>query len=420
MEAVETIIVGGGQAGLATSYYLTQYGREHVVLEQAARPAHVWSDERWDSFTLVTPNWTFMIPGAVYDGPDADGYMRRDEIAARFANYVERFRLPVQCNTSVTAIEPVDGGGYKVQTSSGDMQATNVVIATGMEQYPKLPPFAGNLSADITQLHSSAYRNPDALPPGAVLVVGSAQSGAQIAEELYLSGREVFLCVGSAGRAPRRYRGQDVFKWLYQIGFFDLTPDKFPFPIDRFSPPHLTGANGGRTLNLHQFARDGVTLLGHLRSASGDTITLAPDLHETLQRVDGFEVNARNMIDGFIKATGRDAPEEELPQLRDGYDQPIIEDLDLKAAGISTVIWATGYTFDLGLVKAPIFNENGFPIQDRGVTRQPGLAFVGMPWMPSIKPATLTGVAESARHVVETIVGARAGERQEDMAPVSA
>src|SRR5262245_24391327 len=185
MESVETIIIGGGQAGLSTSYYLTQLGREHVVLEQADRPAHVWRDDRWDSFTLVSPNWSFKVPGAEYDGADPDGYMPRDEILSRFDNYVERYRLPVQCNTSVTVVELVDGAGYLVQTSAGAMRGTNVVIATGLEQRPKLPPFAGEFSGVIAKLHSGQYRNPEALPPGAVLVVGSAQSGAQIAEELY-------------------------------------------------------------------------------------------------------------------------------------------------------------------------------------------------------------------------------------------
>jgi putative flavoprotein involved in K+ transport len=408
METVETIIVGGGQAGLATSYYLTQHGREHVVLEAAAQPAHVWADERWDSFTVVSPNWAFKIPGAEYDGADPDGYMGRDEIVARFSDYVERYRLPVQCSTQVLSVEPVDGAGYQVQTSEGLMLANNVVIATGMEQRPKLPAFASNISTDIVQLHSSQYRNPEALPPGAVLVVGSAQSGAQIAEELYLRGRKVFLSVGNAGRAPRRYRGQDVFKWLIQIGFFDRTEDQFPFPKEHFSPPHVTGANGGHTLNLHQFARDGVTLLGHLRDASGEKIKFAPDLHETLPKVDGFEVNVRNMIDGFIQATGIDALiPEELPQLRDGYDHPIIEQLDLKAAGIRTVVWATGFTFDFDLLKVPVLDKNGFPIQERGVTRHPGLSFVGMPWMPSIKPGTLAGAGESAKHIAETIVEAK-------------
>jgi putative flavoprotein involved in K+ transport len=412
VETVETIIVGGGQAGLATSYYLTQHGREHVVLEAAARPAHVWQAERWDSFTLVTPNWTIRMPGAEYNGPDRESFTPRDEIVAYFDEYVERFRLPVRCNTRVISIRPRERGGFEVQTEDGVFQAENVVIATGMEQLPKLPSFATNISTSVTQLHSSRYRNPESLPPGGVLVVGSAQSGAQIAEELYQHGRQVFLSTGGTGRAPRRYRGKDTFEWLYLSGFFDLTPEQFPFPLEHFAPPHITGANGGHTLNLHQFARDGVTLLGHLRGTSDGTVTLTPDLHENLAKADGFERQATKMVDGYIQRSGLEAPEDELPQLRDGFDQPVIEELDLKAAGISTVIWATGYRFDYSLVKLPVFNKDGFPIQTRGVSHHDGLSFVGMLWMPSIKTGTLAGVGEHAKHIAETIVEAKAGQRR--------
>ena len=208
-----------------------------------------------------------------------------------------------------------------------------------------------------------------------MLVVGSAQSGGQIAEELYQHGRDVFLSIGSAGRAPRRYRGKDVIAWLSRIGFFDLTPDKLPVPKEQFAAPHVSGTKGGHTLNLHQFARDGVTLLGHLRGAAGDTISLAPDLHETLARVDQFEREVQKMIDGYVQANGLDAPEEELPQLRDGYEQPIIEELDLKAAGITTVIWATGYTYRLqsGEAACPRCRRLSHP--DEGRDQPPGSLF---------------------------------------------
>jgi putative flavoprotein involved in K+ transport len=425
MERIETVIVGGGQAGLGTSYYLTQQGREHVVLEQAAQAGNVWRNERWDSFTLVTPNWTLKMPGAEYDGNDRDGFMPRNEVVTYFERYVDRFALPIQYNARVLAIEPTGRAGYKVITPERTYLATNVVIATGFEQHPRIPAFAADVSPTVTQLHSSRYRNPESLPAGAVLVVGSAQSGAQIAEELYQQGRSVFLSIGSAGRAPRRYRGKDVVVWLSQIGFFDITPDKLPVPKEHFAAPHVSGANGGHTLNLHQFARDGVTLLGHLRGASGDTISLAPDLHETLIRVDQFEREVQKMIDGYVQANGLDAPEEELPELRDGYEQQIVEELDLKAAGITTIIWATGYTYDFGLLKMPVFDGAGFPIQTRGVTRHAGLYFVGMPWMPSLKTGILAGVSECAEHIASHIAAIPADRRgstemQERVAPTGA
>ena len=408
MKRTETVIVGGGQAGLATSYYLTQQSREHIVLERAAQAGNVWRNQRWDSFTLVTPNWTLRLPGAEYDGPDREAFMPREKVVDYFERYVERFKLPVQYNTSVIAVEPMEGKGYRVQTTDCTFEADNVVIATGFEQSPRIPSFASSLSPDITQLHSSQYRNPESIPAGAVLVVGSAQSGCQIAEELYQSGRRVYLSTGSAGRAPRRYRGKDTFEWLYMLGFFDIPSDKFPVPIELFAAPHISGKNGGHTLNLHQFARDGVTLLGHLRGASGYKISLVPDLHENLAKADGFELQAQRMVDGYIKANGLDEPTEDLPQLRDGYEQPIIEELDLKAAGINTIIWATGYTFDFSLIKLPILDKTGFPLQTSGVTAHEGLYFVGMPWMPSLKSGTLAGVGDSALHIASTIAEAYA------------
>ena len=407
MEHIETVIVGGGQAGLATSYYLSQHRREHVVLEGAAQAGHAWRTSRWDSFTLVTPNWTLTMPGGEYNGPDPNGFLRREEVVAYLEQYAERLKLPVQYNTRVASVESMNGKGYRVQTTERSLQAENVVIATGFEQLPKLPPFAANLSPDITQLHSSTYRNPESLPAGAVLIVGSGQSGTQIAEELYKSGRQVYLCTGSAGRAPRRYRGRDIFEWLYLVGFFDMTPDAFPVPQEQFAVPHVSGTNGGHTLNLHQFARDGVTLLGHLRGAAGYKISIAPDLYENLGKADGFELQGQKMIDGYILANGLDAPEEELLQLRDGYEQPILEELDLKAAGIHTVIWATGYTFDFSLIKLPIGDERGFPIQRRGVTNYPGLYFVGMPWMPSLKSGILAGVGEFAEYIASHITNGK-------------
>jgi putative flavoprotein involved in K+ transport len=411
MERLDTVIVGGGQAGLATSYFLTQQGREHVVLEQASQAGNVWRNWRWDSFTLVTPNWTLEMPGAEYDGADPDGFMPRDEVVAYFERYIDRFALPVHYNARVLSIEPMDSTGYRVVTAECTYGVTNVVIATGFEQHPRIPAFAAGIPATVTQMHSSRYRNPESLPQGAALVVGSAQSGAQIAEELYQQGRDVFLSVGGAGRAPRRYRGKDVVAWLSQIGFFNITPDKLPVPKEHFAPPHVSGTKGGHTLNLHQFAREGVTLLGHLHGASDDTISLAPDLHETLARVDQFEREVQKMIDGYVQANGLDAPEEELPQLRDGYEQPIIEELDLKATGITTVIWATGYNYDYGLVKMPIFDGDGFPIQTRGVTNHDGLYFVGMPWMPSLKTGILAGVGECAEHIASHIAAADTNHR---------
>lgn len=403
MERIETVIVGGGQAGRATSYHLTQQGCEHVVLEQAAHPAKVWRNERWDSFTLVTPTWSFSMPDADLAGHDPDGFLPCQEVIAFFDRYVAQFALPVRVNTPVLTVEE-EGAGYRVTTPERVFAAKNVVIATGYFQTPKIPPFAADLSPEIRQIHSSQYRNPASLPAGAVLVVGSAQSGCQIAEELSQAGRSVFLASGTAGRLPRRYRGQDIIFWLDRMGLFDLTPEQLPPGMSKFDGiPQLSGTMGGHTLNLHQFARDGITLLGHLRGAAGDLAWFQPDLHENLAKVDAFEGEVLPMIDGYIREAGLDAPAEEIPQLRDGFAQPIIEELDLKGAGITTVIWAMGYRFDYRLVKLPVFDSDGFPVQQRGVSDRAGLYFAGMPWMPAERSGSLFGIGEATAHIASHI-----------------
>jgi putative flavoprotein involved in K+ transport len=372
-----------------------------VILEQAEQAGNAWRNSRWDSFALLTPNWSLQMPGAEYQGSDPDGFLLRDEIVAYFENYVKRFNLPVRYGVQVTAVEHlISNNKYQVTTNGEIFRADHIVVATGLFQGPKKPAFAANLSSKIMQLHSGEYRNPLLLPDGAVLVVGSAQSGCQIAEELYESGRKVYLCVGSAGRAPRRYRGRDVFYWLKQAGFFDRTVDKLPSPKAKFSGnPHLSGRDGGHTINLHQFVRDGVQLLGRIAGAENNKIMLADDLHESLAKVDKFEADIIKIIDEFIAKNGIDAPSESLPDLRDGYAVESIRELDLASKGITTIIWALGYTFDFSLVKLPVTDNDGYPIQQRGVTDYPGLYFVGMPWLHKYKSGLLAGVAEDAAYI---------------------
>jgi putative flavoprotein involved in K+ transport len=419
-ERYDTIVIGGGQAGLAISYCLTERDSSHLILEQAAQPAHVWHSERWDSFTLVTPNWSIKLPGATYDGDAPDAFMPRDELVAYLDQYIARFHPPVRYGVRVTRVEARTDGHdrrYRLEAETVDGEllvftAANVVVATGMYQQPKIPAYADGFPASIHQIHSSAYRNPSALPEGAVLVVGSAQSGCQIAEELYQSGRQVYLCVGSAGRAPRRYRGDDIYRWLMRTGFFALPAEQLPSPQARFAGlPHISGARGGRALNLHQFARDGVTLLGHLQGAYDGVITLAADLHENLAKADQFEAEVCEMVDHYVEQMGLDAPREVLPQLRDGYIVKEIPSLDVRAAGVSTIIWAASYTFDFSLIRLPVLDDYGFPIQTRGVTHFPGLYFVGIPWLDGLKSGTLVGVGEDAEYVVQAIAREMSGSR---------
>lgn len=405
MEKIETIVIGGGQAGLSTSYYLNQIGRENIILEQASQAANAWRNDRWDSFTLLTPNWSIKLPGMEYSGKTPDGFLTRNELTNYFERYIKNFDLPIRYETCVTEVAPLENGkGYSIATSSDAFQAKHVVVATGSFQTPKIPAFSENLPAGILQLHSGQYRNPEQLPDGAVLIVGSAQSGTQIAEEIYQSGRTVYLCVGSAPRVPRRYRGRDIFEWLVETGFTERTVDKLPSPKAKFAGnPHLSGRDGGRTINLHLFARDGVHLLGHLIGAGDGRVYLAPDLKETLAKVDKAESDIVTMIDQFIGKNGIDATPETLPKHQDGYSVEEITELDLKAANVTTIIWAMGYSFDYGFVKLPVTGEDGYPIQQRGVTAYPGLYFVGMSWLNKHKSPLLLGVGEDAKYIVEHI-----------------
>ena len=399
-EHVNTIIVGGGQGGLSTSYYLKQQGREHIVLEQSQQAAKAWR-ERWDSFTLNTPNWMTRLPGAEYHGKHPDGFLAREKIIAYFKEYIEQFELPVRYGIRVTAVEPIQSG-YLVSSDGAEFEAANVVVAAGMNQELKVPAFSANLPAEIHQLHSGEYRNAMELPAGAVLVVGSGQSGAQIAEELYQSGRKVYLSVSSAGRAPRRYRGKDVAYWLGKIPFFNRTVEDLPSPKAKFAAnPHVTGNAGGHNLNLHQYAKDGVVLLGHVNRIEGKRIFLKTNLNENLENADKFEADIIKQIDEFILTNGIEAPVETLPKLRDGFTAREMSELDLKSAGITSVIWATGYKFDFGMVNLPVFDEDGFPVQKRGVTEFPGLYFVGLPFLHTGASGLLYGVGDDASHITE-------------------
>ena len=414
---VNTVVVGGGQAGLSVSHYLKQLSVDHVVLEQAEKPGEAWRNHRWDSFTLNTPRWQSRLPGVRYGEDDPDGFMPRQEIVAHLDEMAQQ--LPVRTRARVVAVtRDADSGDYVVSVDDGGkIRARNVVVATGLYQTPRIPEVGRGLPACITQLHSDGYRNPEQLVPGAVLVVGSAQSGAQIAEELYESGRKVYLAVSRAGRTPRRYRGSDANWWFARMGHYDRKVGDLPSPRAKFaSKPHISGTKGGHTLNLHQFGRDGVTLLGRLERIEGGILKLKGDLHDNLAAADRAEAEFVKAVDAFVASSGMSAPAETLPVLRDGFDQTILTELDLAAAGITSVIWATGYAFDFSMIALPVTDGDGFPIQTRGVSAFPGLFFVGLQWLHNAKSGLIFGVSEDAHYIADRIA-ARCDESRDRRVP---
>jgi len=406
-EHIETIIVGGGQAGLALSYYLTQQDRPHIVLERG-RIGESWRSQRWDSFTLITPNWTIQLPGFEYRGDNPGGFLSRGEIVRYLEQYAGSFKAPLRDGIQVTAVQQQsEGEGYLVETNEKSFSASNVVLATGAYQKPKLPQGSKTLSKDIYQIHSSQYRNPESLPSGAVLVVGTGQSGFQIAEALHESGRKVYLSISSCGKVPLSYRGKDVVWWLTRMGFFDRTVDKLPSPMAKFAcSPHVSNRHEERDITLRQLASQGAILLGHLQAIEGKQVILAPDLAENLAKSEAFMAQIMQMIDGFIEKTGTEAP------ARDAPDKPVpteslstkpILTLDLTSTGINTVIWATGYKLDFDWVQIPVFDKMAYPVHQRGITAFPGLYFLGLHWLYKTKSALLSGIGEDAAFIASAI-----------------
>jgi putative flavoprotein involved in K+ transport len=404
-EAFNVAVIGAGQAGLATSYYLTKLERNHIILEKASELIPAWH-RRWDSFTLVLPNWTLNMPGYEYSGDDPDGYMEREELIAYLENYAASFDPNIRFNSLVTSVERNPSNEtFLVHTNENAIEAHNVVVAAGTYQKPKILPFSKKLSLNYTQIHTDEYRSPGDLPDGAVLVVGSGQSGCQIAEELYQSGRRVYLCVGGAKTLPRRYRGRDSIWWMRGLNIMDQKVDSLESPMKRFEPnPVLSGKDGGHSLDLHVFARDGVVLLSRLKDAQGDRIFLKTDLHENLAKVDEFVSDFKHKVDDFIIENHIEAEEEpDKPEPRDGYNAEIIEELDLNEDGINTIVWATGYRYDFSWIKLPVFDEVGYPIQTRGVSKFPGLYFVGLHWLYKRKSGIFMGVGDDAAFIAQHI-----------------
>jgi len=402
VEQVQTLIIGGGQAGLTMSHRLKQRGLKHLVLERR-RIAERWRSERWDGLRFQFPNWSVRLPDFPFPHTDPNGFATSHEILDFICAYADFIAAPIRCGVSVTALRCRDGGsGFVAETSDGSIEADNVVVATGPYQRPVTPALLRD-DIDLFQVHASRYSNPDQLPSGAVLVVGAGASGSQIAEELLRAGRRVYLSVGRHTRLPRRYRGHDLIWWLSAMGI-DQTPVEQRGPSRLL--PLITGAYGGHTIDFRRFAADGVTLLGRVEAAHHGIIDLAPDLAESVANGDATYLTFLDRVDAHIERRALALPED--PDARAMLpDPPCIADplqrLDVSADGIGAVIWATGYGVDFGWIDAPVLDARGEPVHRGGVTEVPGLYFLGLQWLSKMSSSFLSGVGDDAADLADHI-----------------
>ena len=406
VERVETVVVGGGQAGLAMSEHLTARGIPHLVLERG-RIAERWRSERWDSLVANGPAWHDRFPGLGFDDLDPDAFAPKERVASYFAEYAEQIKAPIRCGVSVTEVRRIEGTPeFRVETSDGTIDCRYLVAATGPFQRPIIPQLIPE-TPSLLQIHSNSYRNPDQLPEGAVLVVGAGASGSQIADELLRAGRKVYLSVGPHSRYPRRYRERDYCWWLGVLGRWDHDA---PEPGLKHIPIAVSGAYGGRTVDFRELASRGMILVGRTEAYEDGALHFAPGLSEVLARGDAGYLSELDQADAYVALNGLELPEEPgaralLPDPACVAD-PILR-LDPVRDGVGTVLWATGYGCDFSWLKLHAFDEAGSPKHLRGISTEPGLYFIGLPWLSRRGSSFIYGAWHDAMYLADQIATRR-------------
>jgi len=402
LERIHTLVVGGGQAGIAMSEHLSKQGIEHLVLERA-RIAEKWRTGRWDSLVANGPAWHDRFPNLTFDDIDQNSFASKDRIVRYFEDYAKQIEAPIRCGVEVKAVtEKADGSGFVVETSEGTIEAVNVVAATGPFQRPVIPAVVPE-ETGVFQIHSNEYRNPQQLPEGAVIVVGAGSSGSQIADEMLRSGREVYLAIGPHDRPPLRYRGKDFCWWLGVLGQWDK---KTPDPSTEHVTIAVSGAHGGQTVDFRRFAERGMKLLGKAERYQSGVLHIAPDLAQNIAAGDASYLSIMDAADAYVAANSLDFPEE--PEARligpspDCVTNPILS-IDLAEANIKSIVWATGYALDFSWIKAGRFDDKGRPFHDRGVTRTPGLYVLGLAWLSRRASPFIWGVWHDAEYLADHI-----------------
>ena len=414
-ERVEVLVVGGGQAGVAMSEHLSAAGVPHLVLERG-RIAERWRSGRWDSLVANGPAWHDRFPGLEFQTTGPDSFAPKDEVAGYFEAYAEKIAAPIRCGVEVREVVRHEGrSGFRVETSDGTIDAAYVIAATGPFQVPVIPPLVPE-GAGVHQIHSADYRNPDQLPEGGVLVVGAGASGSQIADELLRAGKPVTLSVGPHSRYPRIYRGRDYCWWLGVLGQWDIDT---PAPDTEHVTIAVSGAYGGFTVDFREFAARGMTLVGPTTGFQDGAVTFAPGLKESLAKGDAGFLQVLDDADAYVTRNGLDLPEE--PEARvfdpdpDCVTSPILT-LDLAEAGITSILWATGYATDFDWLKVDAFDETGRPQHRRGVSSEPGVYFLGLPWLSRRGSSFIWGVWHDAKYIADHITTHRGYRAYDAMA----
>ena len=406
MRRTDVVIVGGGQAGLAMSRCLSDRRIEHVVLERG-RVAERWRSERWDSLRLLTPNWMTRLPAFQYDGPDVDGFMTAKDLVGFFERYARSFPFPCETETSVEAIEAFAERSFLVMTTRGMWQARNIVLATGYSDLPAVPPMASRLDGAVHQVVPTEYRNSAALPEGGVLVVGASATGIQLADEIHASGRQVVLSTGQHLRVPRRYRGRDIMWWLDRAGILDETEESvYDVETSRQAPSfQLVGRPDHATLDLQRLRRAGVLVVGRLTSIDGHRLHFDDDLVKTVAAADIKLASLLSKLDRVAASSGLnglvDESEPFEPLWPAFVDAPT--ELDVRTAGIETVVWATGYRRTYSWLKLPLLDARGELRHHGGVTSCAGVYALGLPFQRTRKSAFIDGVGADARALASHI-----------------
>jgi putative flavoprotein involved in K+ transport len=401
VESVQTVVVGAGQAGLSVSHCLKRFGHEHVVLERGD-VGETWRRERWDSFRLNTPARWLRLPGGEYDGDEPEAFLTRDQAIAYFERYADAIDADVRTGVEVRSLRQSDDGRFELATSGGGYSAASVVVASGSFRRPTAPSAAE--SGDVVfRLHASAYRNPQELPDGGVLVVGSGQTGCQIAAELNRDGRDVYLSVGRCPSVPLWYRGRSIYDWYVDSGVLDDTVDTLPSPAARLAcNPTVTSADVPHLVGPRRLAREGVTLVGRLQGVEGARAAFAGDANQRLAEGDDAVAAFKRRFDEHAARLEDELPDDDAPP-EEPRSVPEIPELNLRRAGVATVLWANGWRPDFGWIELPILDEHGWPRQTRGSAEAPGLYFVGLHWLHKRKSTLLVGVAEDAERVAAAV-----------------